>query len=118
MRAIGTRRTVIGALCAVLLVAAANSPLAAQERQAAPADPFGDYPPFESWAWTFVHRPALAKEKAIRLLTRVPGSPAAAEAFLDTVSDGPSRWTSDGLAASETPSSSIRRASPASCRAW
>ncbi len=67
----------------------------------AAADPVADFPPFESSARRFVHQPALATQRALRLLAEQPGSPDAAEAFLAAADfhSGPSRWNRDGLAA-------------------
>ena len=79
------------------------------------ADLLADYPPSESMVWHSVHKPALAKARAIRRLSESPGSREAAEATLATLTIGldRSRWTSDGLAVVRTAIERYPAAAPA-----
>jgi hypothetical protein len=86
-----------------------------------PGDPadsahlFADYPPSEAMVWRSVQEPALAKARAIHLLSTRPGSLEAAEALLATLTIGldRSRWTTDGLAAVRTAIERYPAAAPA-----
>ena len=78
-------------------------------------DLFADYPPAESMAWYSRHRPAVARARAVRLLSTRPESLEAAEALLATltIDVDRSRWTSDGLAAIRTAIERYPAAAPA-----
>jgi hypothetical protein len=51
---------------AVVIAAGSGEPLpAAPGTGSRPADPFADYPPFEAWAWNYVHKPALRTARVV-----------------------------------------------------